>query len=390
MENDVQNMLSKFSIEDMEKLKVLFSIMPQTEQKEVVTLRVFVEEYKNIIRNNRSSSYLKSVTISLGYLTGYFGEQKPISSIQIKDVENFVIHLQHIVKKGYVVYFRNLKAAFNKAKDWKYISENHFLKVKLPKKQRVNPAYINGDQLAVISKQLAEGSGQRAEGSPPDGRAGGQNAEGNCNVVRDVMIFAFGTGMRLNEIVNLRWKNVNLATRIITVGDEEFTTKGRNQRYIPISDEVFEVLTRIKTPSFVLPLIKGEKMKEAPSFILPFIKEEKINGFVFAKSNGEPFTGDHFSKRFKRACKSAGIDKSIHFHSLRHSFASNLAQKGVNLYTIKELLGHSSITTTEIYSHLNMDSLKEAIETLNGPHPKSLSLVRRGTFKKDELKLIIQ
>ncbi|NCS90569.1 MAG: tyrosine-type recombinase/integrase [Ignavibacteria bacterium] len=102
--------------------------------------------------------------------------------------------------------------------------------------------------------------------------------------------------------------------------------------------------------------------------------------YVFAKSNGEPFTGDYFSKRFKRACKSAGIDKSIHFHSLRHSFASNFAQKGINLYTIKELLGHSSITTTEIYSHLNMDSLKEAIETLNGPHPKSLSLVRRGTF----------
>ena len=336
MENDIQNMLSKFSIEDMEKLKVLFSIIPQAEQKEIVTLRVFVEEYKNIIRNNRSSSYLRSVTISLGYLVEYFGVQKPISSIQLKDIENFVIHLQHNIKKGYVVYFRNLKAAFNKAKDWKYISENHFLKVKLPKKQRVNPAYINNDQLAVISEKL------------------------NNRVVRDVTVFAFSTGMRLNEIVNLRWKNVNLATRIITVGDEDFTTKGRNQRYIPISDEAFELLVRIKRVD----------IEETPSFILPLIKEEKINGFVFAKSNGEPFTGDYFSKRFKRACKAAEIDKSIHFHSLRHSFASNLAQKGVNLYTIKELLGHSSITTTEIYSHLNMDSLKEAIETLNGPHPR--------------------
>jgi len=345
MGNEIQNMLSKFSIEDMEKLKVLFSILPQAEQKEIVTLRVFVEEYKNIIRNNRSSSYLKSVTISLGYLTGYFEEQKPISSIQLKDIENFVIHLQRIVKKGYVVYFRNLKAAFNKAKDWKYISENHFLKVRLPKKQRVNPAYINSDQLAVISKQLALSSGQKEEG--------------NYNVVKDVAVFAFGTGMRLNEIVNLRWKNVNLASRIITVGDEEFTTKGRNQRYIPISDEA---LTSI--------LSQRERKKAIPIG----------NSFVFSKPNGEPFTGDYFSKRFKRACKAAGIDKSIHFHSLRHSFASNLAQKGVNLYTIKELLGHSSITTTEIYSHLNMDALKEAIETLNGPHPKSLSLIKARDF----------
>lgn len=345
MGNEIQNMLSKFSIEDMEKLKVLFSFMPQAEQKEIVTLRVFVEEYKNIIRNNRSSSYLKSVTISLGYLVEYFGAQKPISSIQLKDIEGFVIHLQRIVKKGYVVYFRNLKAAFNKAKDWKYISENHFLKVKLPKKQRVNPAYINSDQLSVISEKL------------------------NNRVVKDVTVFAFGTGMRLNEIVNLRWKNVNLATRIITVGDEDFTTKGRNQRYIPISDEA---LTSI--------LSQRERKKAIPIG----------NSFVFSKPNGEPFTGDYFSKRFKRACKSAGIDKSIHFHSLRHSFASNLAQKGVNLYTIKELLGHSSITTTEIYSHLNMDSLKEAIETLNQPPPSPKSSPKgRGLFNK-ELKLIIK
>jgi len=199
--------------------------------------------------------------------------------------------------------------------------------------------------------------------------------------------------MRLNEIVNLRWKNVNLATRIITVGDEDFTTKGRNQRYIPISDEVFEILEaqRKKLQG------KGGGSEGSQPIILsiqnplsvsPFQKRGEGALYVFAKLNGEPFTGDYFSKRFKRACKSAGIDKSIHFHSLRHSFASNLAQKGVSLYTIKELLGHSSITTTEIYSHLNMDALKEAIETLNGPHPKSLSLVRRGTLK-DELKLII-
>ena len=60
------------------------------------------------------------------------------------------------------------------------------------------------------------------------------------------------------------------------------------------------------------------------------------------------------------------MDKGFHFHSLRHSFASNLAQQGVSLYTIKELLGHSSISTTEIYSHLNMETLREAIMVLDG------------------------
>ena len=68
------------------------------------------------------------------------------------------------------------------------------------------------------------------------------------------------------------------------------------------------------------------------------------------------------------------MDKSIHFHSLRHSFASNLAQQGVSLYVIKELLGHSSVSTTEIYSHLNFETLKEAISVLDGPQEKQAQL----------------
>jgi len=336
MGNEIQNIISKFSLEDMEKLKVLFSIMPQAEQKEVVTLRVFAEEYSNLIKQNRSVAYYKSVVNSFKHLTDFFGLQKSIQSIGLKEVENFLTYLQRKVVKGNCVYYRTLKAAFNKAIDWGYVKENYFIKVKLPKRQKVNPAYINNEQLAAICEKIIH------------------------QVVKAVTVFAFSTGMRLNEIVNLRWKNVNLTTRIITVGDEEFTTKGRNQRYIPISDEA---LTSI--------LSQRERTKAIPIG----------NRYVFAKPNGEPFTGDYYSKIFKQACTDAGIDRSIHFHSLRHSFASNLVQKGVSLYTIKELLGHSTITTTEIYSHLNMDSLKEAIEMLNQP-PLNPLLGKERTFKE--------
>lgn len=88
-------------------------------------------------------------------------------------------------------------------------------------------------------------------------------------------------------------------------------------------------------------------------------------GYVFCKKNEERFSGNYFSRKFKKACIAAGLESAIHFHSLRHSFASNLVQKGVPLYTIKELLGHSSIATTEIYSHLNMETLREAVKTLD-------------------------
>jgi len=146
--------------------------------------------------------------------------------------------------------------------------------------------------------------------------------------------------MRLGEIINLKWKNVNLATKIITVCDEEFITKGR-EKIIPVG-----------------------------------------NSYVFCKNNGEKFTGDYISQMFKRACKAAGMDSRIHFHTLRHSFASNLAQKGVSLYTIKELLGHSSISTTEIYSHLNIEALQKAIKTFDEHLPNS-QIQNNGSALKD-------
>ncbi len=337
----LQSLLGKLSVEDIEKLKLLMSFT--TEAKEVVTLRVFADEYKLLIKNNRSASYLHSITIALNNLSEFFGPQKAINSINQKDVETFLVYLQQKIRKGHVVYYRNLKAAFNKAKEWGYVKENYFIKVKLPKRQKTAPAFINSEQLTAISNQLKD------------------------DVVRDAVILGFYTGMRLNEIVNLKWKNVNLSTRIITVGDEEFITKGRNQRFIPVSDEAYDALIKIKTKN---------KGGNPPLYPLP--RGESF-GYVFCKNNGQKFTGDHFSRRFKSACKKAGIDKAIHFHSLRHSFASNLAQQGVSLYKIKELLGHASVTTTEIYSHLNIDSLRDAISKLDNPHP---SLLPKGEGEK--------
>ncbi len=320
MEEQLHNILGKFSLEDIEKLRMLFPILHTAEQKEVVTLRVFSEEYKNLIKSNSSISYSKSVRISLDNLTEFFGIQRPITSIELREIEKFLTYLQQKVKKGYVVYYRNLKAAFNKAKDWGYIKENYFLKVKLPKRQKTAPSYIDYPQLSAIIKHIEN------------------------QTVGEIVIIAFFSGMRLSEITNLTWRNVNLVTRIIAVGDENFATKSRNQRHIPMSEEVFELIMKNAE-------VKRKVFK---------LKED----YIFCKSDGKKFTGDYISKCFKRACKAEGIDKSIHFHSLRHSFASNLAQKGISLYVIKELLGHASVSTTEIYAHLNMDSLKEAIKKL--------------------------
>lgn len=295
--------------------------------KEVVTLRVFIDEYKEFIKQNRSDAYFRSVDSSFKKLVEFFGVQKSIATIQLREVEQFLNYVKTKVTKGYRVYFKTLKAAFNKAVEWNYVKENPFCRVKLPKKQEVKPGFIKDEELMGIKSKL------------------------KTQVLKDFVTVAFNTGMRLNEIVNLRWSNIDFGARLITVGDEQFTTKARNQRKIPICEEVFGTLKRIENLDFG---IRIEKQKA-----------QKMNDFIFCKENGERYSGDYVSKSFKIACKAAGIDKAIHFHSLRHSFASNLVQNGVPLYSVKDLLGHSTIKTTEIYSHLNVDALRDAIKKLD-------------------------
>ncbi|MBS3945356.1 MAG: tyrosine-type recombinase/integrase [Melioribacter sp.] len=337
--DETSEILKAFSVDDLEKLKILLSLLNGSNQKEIVTLRVFADEYCNFIKQNRSKAYHVSVVYTLKYLTDFFGAQKSIRSIGLRNIENFASHLQQKVNRhtsssrgeGYRVYFRTLKAAFNKAIEWGYVNENYFLKVKLPKKQKLAPVFISSDQLSAISGQIKN------------------------EIVRHVVVFAFYTGMRLDEIINLRWKNIDLGNCVITVGDENFTTKGRKQRFIPICEEAFNAIENVELR------MQNEKEKK----IISIESLSNARDYVFCKANGERYTGDHISQSFKRACKTAGMDKRIHFHTLRHSFASNLVQKDVSLYTVKELLGHSSISTTEIYSHLNMDSLREAVKKLD-------------------------
>ena len=189
--NEMSELFGKLSVGDIEKLKVLFSLSSTApNNNSTITLRVFCEEYKDFIKSNRTFSYYESVCSAIKHMENYFGLQRTISSLTFRDVEAFITHLQLHVRKGYRVYYRTLKAAFNKAVDWDYITENHFIKVKLPKKVRLNPVFITEADLEKILENI------------------------KTEVIKEVVTFAFYTGLRLNEIVNLRWCNVDLNKKV--------------------------------------------------------------------------------------------------------------------------------------------------------------------------------
>ncbi len=88
------------------------------------------------------------------------------------------------------------------------------------------------------------------------------------------------------------------------------------------------------------------------------------NNYIFYRIEGIKLNEDYASKHFKKAVRAAGLNDNIHFHTLRHSFASRLIQKGASVFVVKELLGHEDIKTTQIYSHLQTENLTEAVNLL--------------------------
>jgi integrase len=148
---------------------------------------------------------------------------------------------------------------------------------------------------------------------------------------------ALNTGMRRGEILGLRWSQVDLAARTIKLSQ----TKSGKPRVIPIN-------------AFLLDILTGQEKKTGYS------------DFVFLnRATRKPF--QDVKRAFNTAATNAGIE-GLRFHDLRHTFASRLVAAGVDLITVKDLLGHHSVKVTERYTHTNAEQKKKAIEILQGLH----------------------
>jgi len=157
--------------------------------------------------------------------------------------------------------------------------------------------------------------------------------EASSEHLRTILVVALNTGMRRGEILNLKWNQIDLQAREIRVEK----TKSGKPRIVDINSFLLDVLTKLKN-------------------------EHKDGQYVFLN----PKTGKPYKKlqtSFKGACRRAGI-KGLRFHDLRHTFASRLIMRGVDLIRVKELLGHSSVKMTERYTHSNQEGRKKAVELL--------------------------
>jgi integrase len=203
-----------------------------------------------------------------------------------------------------------------------------------PKKQEKQPAFLSPSELERLLTTIdvhAE-TVTNIHGEPSD-----------VQWLADIIQVAVCTGLRRGELVSLRWKDVDLEQRFITVRNQgEFTTKSGHERRVALRSDVIR-----------------RRHHE---------REDDLDGPVFTDRPGLPIKPDRVTSRFKFFVRKAKLKKreELHFHSLRHTAGSWLASSGVPLRVIQQILGHSTVNVTEIYSHLQPEVMGDAMEKAFG------------------------
>lgn len=159
---------------------------------------------------------------------------------------------------------------------------------------------------------------------------------------RTILELLYSSGLRISELVALKIENINLDAGLVKV-----MGKGSKERTIPLNDFTLEFLEKyIKD---IRPgMLKGYQMDA-----------------LFLNNHGKILTRQAVFKMIKKRGEEIGLKKNISPHTLRHSFATHLLQNGADIRFIQELLGHSDVATTEIYTHIINETLKKDYDELN-------------------------
>lgn len=161
----------------------------------------------------------------------------------------------------------------------------------------------------------------------------------------------YGCGLRVSELIDLKISNINFQENYIKV-----TGKGNKTRFVPLADYTAELLK-----SYIDDVRSKNKINK------------KYEDTLFLNSRGTSMSRVIVFLIIKELTDKAGVSKKISPHTFRHSFATHLLQNGADLRYIQEMLGHSSITTTEIYTHLKTEELRDVILSY---HPRNINITQ--------------
>ena len=275
----------------------------------------FAEEYMEYAKANKRS-WMRDEVI-LKHLMPHF-KGIPLSKINPKHIEDYKRKRLERVKPATINRELTLfKFMFSLAGKWKYTNANPVKEVNFLQERQYLMKVLDKEEI----KCLINSSTSR---------------------LRPIIIMALSTGMRKGEILNLRWSDIDFADCYIYIKE----SKSNVMRKIPMNSVIVVALKNIKREN---------------DFVFPGPRKSKQYSDIFYP--------------FKQACKKAGI-KDLRFHDLRHTAATLMVTGGVDLVTVKEILGHSSIEQTMRYAHPTPENKRKAVNVLAGVLGKKVVTIR--------------
>ena len=273
------------------------------------------------LSNNTKDAYYNDLEKFYNYIN------KDIYDITSNDIRKYINHLsdEKISSKSISRKIVSIRTFYDYLVKNKKINANPCEKIESPKLQKALPKTLNEDEINKLLDFKAENA-----------------LEYRNKAMLELM---YASGLRVSELVNLNVLDINLTDSYVKVFG-----KGKKERIVPFGDITTKVLDEYIN-IYRNSLLKGY-----------------LTDKLFISSYGKGITRQGFFKMLKDIAKKQGITKDFSPHTLRHSFATHLLHHGADLRSIGELLGHENIKTTQIYTHLSNNKIKNDYDEF---HPRN-------------------
>ncbi len=283
----------------------------------IKSYKIYLKLEKNLSQNT-VEAYLRDLNLWLQYL----GEAHiDYTKVQLPIFRDFLIELSDmgLQMRSQARIISGLKSFYRYLLYNDVITEDPTFLLEMPKLARKIPEVLTIEEIEVLEDQidLSKMEGQR-----------------NLAIIE----MLYGSGLRVSELISAKISNMH-----INKGYMLIEGKGSKQRLVPIS---------------------GEAIKQIEFWFmerLSYPQKPEYSDYLFINRRGAPLTRVMIFTIVKDLAVRAGLRKNISPHTFRHSFATHLLEGGANLLAIQKMLGHESVTTTEIYTHIDTQYLKEEI-----------------------------
>jgi integrase/recombinase XerD len=287
-------------------------------------MNIFLKEYLSILKleKNLSDNTVASYTNDISSFLQFVESRKidDPSIIKQKDISDFFKVLKELglSSSSAARYYSSLKGFFKYLFLSRYITKNPIEKISSPKLAKNLPSVLSVQEVDLIL-------------SKPDikDKLGLRD--------KSVLELLYACGTRVSELINIKIPDLFFNDDVIRVFG-----KGSKERIIPIGRSAIKWTNKYMKESRVL-----------------LMKKTKSENYLFLNNRGTRLSRMGVWKIVDRYVKEAGIEKEVHPHTFRHSFATHLLEGGADLRAVQEMLGHADISTTQIYTHIDRDYIKQ-------------------------------